>query len=221
MFLFFSPSVLKHVRAYNDSHIYGLLSLYVHVRYPACCRNYSFSCRLYVFTFRMHTCLYLCVPPQLSVYPALQLAVCDPLCFQPGVRVHVCLYLYICVLENQTDRTLLWAPCCHWGKPIMAHARVSGTPPTNIIPTHSFPLICMDATAKCRLLCFLLPSGDEAKCFLLSLFWNWTLALISFSLVYQFLLYFCLMENLTGWHEARLKVGWLRSGLDYFRLNKL
>lgn len=54
-----------------------------------------------------------------------------------------CANVSVCVWERekQIDRTLLWAPCCHGGKPIMGHARVSGTPPTNLIQTHSFSLV--------------------------------------------------------------------------------
>lgn len=128
------------------------------MKYPACCKKLQFLMwirRCFLCLNSACTCICLCVcvcvcSAPLSVSPGLQLAAWDPLRFQPGVAVHMHLYLHICVCEGekQTDRTLLWAPCCHWGKPIMGHARVSGTPPTKIIQTHSFPLICMDATCK-------------------------------------------------------------------------
>lgn len=153
----------------------------VHVNCPACCKYYRASCvesfLLYVFKSPVHMCLCIgvcvCVPLQLSVYPAT-----TPGSLRPPVLparcgcAHLFLSLCLCVWVRETDRTLLWAPCCHWGKPIMGHARVSGTPPTNIIQTHSFPFICMDARAQLHLFCFLLPSGEWAKCFLHSLIWN-------------------------------------------------
>lgn len=114
-------------------------------------------------------CVCVCVPGRLGVYPGLQLPVRGPLEF-PARCARV--LVSGCVCAHTRQDSLLWAPCCHRGKPIMGRARVSGTPPTNILQTHRFPLICMDANAKRRLSGFLLPSGDWAERFLLSLMWN-------------------------------------------------
>lgn len=171
MFWFFNQ--FSNTCVCDDSHFMaGCVRMCTWNNLPAV--KISLSCELdtaaCVHILLAHVFVYVCVPLCLSVYPGLQLAVWGPLRFQPGVHMYLC--PNVCVCEKETDRTLLWAPCCQWEKPIMGHARVSGTPPTNIIQTPSFPLICMDASAKRRLSCFLMPSGDCVKCFLLSLIWN-------------------------------------------------
>lgn len=130
MFFVFHASVFPH---------YGLLSLYVCISHilPAV-TNESFSCGLNASCIEILNAQ-VCVPPRHGVYPAPQLAESAPPHVQPGVHVHTYLYLYMCVCLGETDREVsLMVPCCHWRKPIMGHAGVSGTPPTNIIHTHSF-----------------------------------------------------------------------------------
>lgn len=81
-----------------------------------------------------------CVLLQLNVYSHTAGSVRPPLLPARCACANVCVRVSVRKREKQIDRALLWAPCCHGGKLIMGHARVSGTPPTNIIQTHSFPL---------------------------------------------------------------------------------
>lgn len=89
----------------------------VHVNCPACCKYYRASrvesFLLYVFKLPVHMCLCIgvcvCVPLQLSVYPATTPGSLRP----PGLPArcgcaHLFVSLCLCVWVRETDRTLLW-----------------------------------------------------------------------------------------------------------------
>lgn len=157
MFFVFHASVFPH---------YGLLSLYVCISHilPAV-TNESFSCGLNASCIEILNAQ-VCVPPRHGVYPAPQLAESPPrTSSQVCMCTRICIFTRVCVWERQTERSLLWFHAVTEESRLWDMPGCQEHPPPTLYTLTVFPLICMDATAKLRLFCFLLPSGDRAKCF--------------------------------------------------------
>lgn len=124
---------------------------------------------LHVFTLRLHMSRCVCVLVFVSVSTAG--SVRPPVLPTRCARVFVskCAHVGVCMQEREiglsyglhavTKESRLWdMPRCQ------EH-------PLPTLYRHT-AFHCMDTTAKPHLFCFHLPSGDRAKCFLLSLIWQ-------------------------------------------------
>lgn len=181
---------------------------------------------LHVFTFCMHMCLCLCVFLSGSVCILLYSWQCKTPCASSQVWVCTCICIctFVCVWERNrqtglsyglhavTEESRLWdMPGCQ-----------EHPPPTlyRLTAFHSSVWMQPQSTVSSASSCHL-ETGPSAS----SSAWYEIRQLLPsyfFSLVYQCLLdFFCLNGNLTGWHETRLKLDWLKSGLVCFVLNRL